>query len=60
MLVAGLNATLLEKENELSKINKDLKTLEPYKVCKCEVSGSSTVYVAGHVVPPQLIANHKG
>ena len=33
MLVAGLNATLLEKENELSKINKDLKTLEPYKVC---------------------------
>lgn len=29
---AGLNATLLEKENELSKINKDLETLEPYKV----------------------------
>lgn len=29
---AGLNATLLEKENELLKIQKELKLLEPYKM----------------------------
>ena len=31
----GLSATLLEKENELSKIQKELKLLEPYKVGRC-------------------------
>ena len=30
--LTGLSATLLEKENELSKIQKELKLLEPYKV----------------------------
>ena len=31
-IMAGLNATLLEKEHELSKVQKELKVLEPYKV----------------------------
>lgn len=31
-LLTGLSATLLEKETELSKIQKELKLLEPYKV----------------------------
>ena len=30
--VTGLNATLLEKESELSRIQKDLKSLQPYMV----------------------------
>ena len=30
--LTGLSATLLEKESELSKIQKELKVLEPYKV----------------------------
>ena len=34
--LTGLSATLLEKENELAKIQKELKLLEPYKVGRFE------------------------
>ena len=39
----GLSSTLLEKENELSKIQKELKLLEPYKVNKS--ARRDTVYI---------------
>ena len=35
MLPAGLNSILLEKENELAKVEDELASLEPYKVIMC-------------------------